>query len=132
MAIGDPFGSGSIDLINNLDVGNPLYLQSNDNSSFAIVNVKLVGAENYKMWATTMKIALKWKNKMGFIDGWILRFLSQELYVRQVYSEIASEPIRSNILAKDPLPNVKDAFYVVSREESHRGLHPCNYATSKT
>nr|GEZ29878.1 ribonuclease H-like domain-containing protein [Tanacetum cinerariifolium] len=28
----------------------------------------------------------------------------------------------SNLLARDPLPDVKDAFAVVSREESHRGL----------
>ncbi|GJU30928.1 ribonuclease H-like domain-containing protein [Tanacetum coccineum] len=191
----------------------------------AIVNVKIVGAENYKMWATAMKIALKWKNKMGFIDGWILGSLSQELYVGQVYSEVAFEvwtelketydkmdgsvvfnlmhkinnlkqedlsvpdyyhklnslwrefdiltilpvyvcegrpactcdakststkhtqlirlmqflmglndvyqPIRSTILDKDPLPNVKDAFYVVSREESHRGLHPGSSSTNK-
>nr|GEX92633.1 hypothetical protein [Tanacetum cinerariifolium] len=31
--------------------------------------------------------------------------------------------IRSNILARDPLLDVKEAFNVVSREESHRGLH---------
>nr|GEY65811.1 adenine nucleotide alpha hydrolases-like superfamily protein [Tanacetum cinerariifolium] len=170
----------SVDLINNLDAGNPLYLQNNDNSSLAIVSVKLVGAENYKTWATAMKIASKGKNKMGFIDGWILGSLSQELYVSQVYSEIASErefdiltilpacvcegrsactcdakssstkhtqlirlmqfligvndvyqPIRSTILAKDPLHNVKDAFDVVSREESHRVLHPGSSSTSK-
>nr|GEU86765.1 ribonuclease H-like domain-containing protein [Tanacetum cinerariifolium] len=106
---------------------------SNDNIGLAIINVKLVGAENYKMWAAAMKIALKRKNKMGFINGtcvkqensvvlsqqwercnaivlgWILGSLSQKL---------------STILAKDPLPNVKDVFYVVSKEESHRGLHP--------
>ncbi|GKE02624.1 ribonuclease H-like domain-containing protein, partial [Tanacetum coccineum] len=35
------------------------------------------------------------------------------------------QPIISTILAKDHLLNVKDAFYVVSREESHRRLHPC-------
>ncbi|GJU04154.1 ribonuclease H-like domain-containing protein [Tanacetum coccineum] len=187
MAIGDPSGSAA-DLISNFDAGNPLYLQNNDNSSLAIVNVKLVGAEDYKMWATTMKIALK---------GWILGSLSQELYVVQVYSEIACEvwtelketydkmdgsvvfnlmhkinnlkqgdlyvpdyyhklnslwrefdiltilpacvwlndvyqPTRSTILDKDPLPNVKDAFYVVSREESHRGLHPGSSSVSKT
>ncbi|GKA08570.1 hypothetical protein Tco_0687901 [Tanacetum coccineum] len=29
-----------------------------------------------------------------------------------------------NILARDPLPDVKEAFNVVSREESRRGLHP--------
>ncbi|GKB85257.1 putative RNA-directed DNA polymerase [Tanacetum coccineum] len=248
MAVGDDSGS-NIELISNLDAGNPLYLQNNDNSSISLVNVKLVGAENYKMWATAVKIALKGKNKMGFIDGtcikpiastvmsqqwercnaivlgWILGSLSQELYVGQIYSEIASDvwtelketydkmdgsvvfnlmqrinnlkqddlsvpdyyhklnslwrefdiltilpacvcenrpacccenktasakhnqlirlmqflmglndvyqPIRSTILAKDPLPNVKDAFYVVSREESHRGLHPSNTASNK-
>ncbi|GJW05321.1 hypothetical protein Tco_1564177 [Tanacetum coccineum] len=31
--------------------------------------------------------------------------------------------MRSNILARDPLPDVKKAFNVASREESHRGLH---------
>lgn len=30
-------------------------------------------------------------------------------------------PIRSNILTRDPLPNVKSAFAIISREESHRG-----------
>nr|GEU34662.1 hypothetical protein [Tanacetum cinerariifolium] len=34
------------------------------------------------------------------------------------------QPIMNNILAKDPLLDVKDAFNVVSREEFHRGLHP--------
>ncbi|GKB38368.1 ribonuclease H-like domain-containing protein [Tanacetum coccineum] len=248
MAIGEPSGS-NVELINNLDAGNPLYLHNNDNSSLAIVNIKLVGAENYKIWAMAMKIALKGKNKMGFIDGtcvkpatsvvlsqqwercnaivlgWILGSLSQDLYAGQVYSEIALEvwnelqetynkmdgsvvfnlmhkinnlrqgdlsvpdyyhklnslwrefdiltvlpacvcenrpactccaksgsanhtqlirlmrflmglndvyqPIRSTILAKEPLPNVKDAFYVVSREESHRGLHPGSSSSTK-
>ncbi|GJS39350.1 ribonuclease H-like domain-containing protein [Tanacetum coccineum] len=31
--------------------------------------------------------------------------------------------IRSNILARDPIPDVKEAFNVVSKKESHRGLH---------
>ncbi|GKD99375.1 ribonuclease H-like domain-containing protein, partial [Tanacetum coccineum] len=117
MAIDDSFRS-AVDLISNLDDGNLLYLQNNDNSSLAIVIVKLVGAENYKMRATTMKIALKGKNKMDFIDG---------TYVKQVTSPTLSQqwercnaivlgwilgPIKSTILAKDPLPNAKDAFYV--------------------
>ncbi|GJV88750.1 hypothetical protein Tco_1532688 [Tanacetum coccineum] len=42
------------------------------------------------------------------------------------------EPIRSTILSKDPLLNVKDAFYVVSREESRRGLHPGGSITNKS
>lgn len=38
-------------------------------------------------------------------------------------------PIRSNILTRDPLPNVKTAFAIISREESHRGIPSGN--TSK-
>nr|GEU99562.1 hypothetical protein [Tanacetum cinerariifolium] len=34
------------------------------------------------------------------------------------------QPTRSILLARDLLPDVKDAFAVVSREESHRGLAP--------
>ncbi|GKB15970.1 ribonuclease H-like domain-containing protein [Tanacetum coccineum] len=157
--------------------------RNNDNSSLAIVNVKLVGAENYKMWAMAMKIALKGK-KTKWSLLMILGFLSQELNVGQVYSEIALEVwnelketydkmdgyVVFNLMhkinnlkqgdlfvpdychklnslwrefdiltilpacvceAKDPLPNAKDVFYVVSREESHRGLHPGSSSSSK-
>ncbi|KAI3830073.1 hypothetical protein L1987_04206 [Smallanthus sonchifolius] len=31
------------------------------------------------------------------------------------------QPIRSNLLTQEPLPNVKTAFSIISREESHRG-----------
>ena len=65
-------GSSSSDsnevLINNLDASNPLFLHANDNSSLSIVNFKLTSFRNYKMLATAMTIALKGKNKIGFID----------------------------------------------------------------
>lgn len=32
------------------------------------------------------------------------------------------QPIRSSILSRESLPDVKDAFAIVSREESHRGI----------
>nr|GEY05884.1 ribonuclease H-like domain-containing protein [Tanacetum cinerariifolium] len=57
----------------NLDAGNPLFLQANDHYNLPIVRFKLT---------------------------------------------------RSNLLARDPLPDVKDAFAIVSREESYRGLAP--------
>nr|GEU38852.1 ribonuclease H-like domain-containing protein [Tanacetum cinerariifolium] len=34
------------------------------------------------------------------------------------------QPVRRNSLDRDPLHDVKDAFAIVSREESHRGLAP--------
>ncbi|GKB47862.1 hypothetical protein Tco_0898615, partial [Tanacetum coccineum] len=41
------------------------------------------------------------------------------------------QPIRSNLLAREPLLDVKEAFNVVSRKESHRGLHPGTRSTRK-
>ncbi|GKD26884.1 ribonuclease H-like domain-containing protein, partial [Tanacetum coccineum] len=38
------------------------------------------------------------------------------------------QPIRSSILARETLPDVKDAFAIISKEESHRGIassSPC-------
>ncbi|GJR77274.1 ribonuclease H-like domain-containing protein [Tanacetum coccineum] len=139
-------------------------------------------------------LSQQWERCNAIVLGWIRGSLSQELYVGQVYSEVASEVwaklketynkmdgefdiltiltacvcegrtactcdaksgsvkytqlirlmqfliglndvyqlIRSTILAKDPLPNVKDAFYVVSREESHKGLHLGSSGTNKS
>ncbi|GKC43034.1 ribonuclease H-like domain-containing protein [Tanacetum coccineum] len=150
-----------------------LFLQNNDNSNAPIVNVKLAGFDNYKMWSTAMRIAERCN---AIVLGWILRSLSSELYLGQVYSKIAAEvwdefketydkidgsmifnvmhkihglkqgvlrhnqlvmlrqflmglndvyqPFRSNLLAREPLPDVKEAFNIVSREKSYRGLHP--------
>ncbi|GJZ37953.1 ribonuclease H-like domain-containing protein [Tanacetum coccineum] len=67
MAIGDP--SSSTVLINNLDVCNPLHIQTNDNSSTTLIPFKLLGTENYKIWDITMKLALQGRNKLSFVDG---------------------------------------------------------------
>lgn len=39
--------------------------------------------------------------------------------------------LRSNMLTSDPLPSVKTAFSIISREESHKGTHS-SYAASKS
>ncbi|GJW78361.1 ribonuclease H-like domain-containing protein [Tanacetum coccineum] len=49
----------------------------------------------------------------------LIRLMQFLMGLNDVYQNI-----KSNILARDPLPDVKEAFNVVSREESHRGLHP--------
>nr|GEU51571.1 ribonuclease H-like domain-containing protein [Tanacetum cinerariifolium] len=41
------------------------------------------------------------------------------------------QPIRSSILTREVLPEAKDAFLIISREESHRGI-PSSYGTVKT
>ncbi|GJW26129.1 ribonuclease H-like domain-containing protein [Tanacetum coccineum] len=173
--------SSSIDLISSLDAGNPLHLQTNDSSSGALVNVKLTGCENYRVWATAIKLPCKLEIKWVLLMELVLNLpiISEDLYLSQVYSENVAEvwkelkdtydkldgsilefdiltkfspctcnartelgkhqqlmklmqflvglddvyhPIRSSLLTQPELPDVKDAFVTVCKEESHKGL----------
>ena len=60
-------------MIGSLDQGNPLHLHPNDSNCASIVSIKLTGVENYRIWASAMKLALQIKNKMGFITGSCVR-----------------------------------------------------------
>ncbi|GJY20493.1 ribonuclease H-like domain-containing protein [Tanacetum coccineum] len=120
-------------LINALDTGNPLFLQNNDNSNAPIVNVKLTGSDNYKKWSTDMRIALKGKNKMVFVDGTCVRPVTSPILSQQwerCNAIVLGWILRSNLLAREPILDVKEAFNIVSREESHRGLHPSSGSSS--
>ncbi|GKC15208.1 ribonuclease H-like domain-containing protein [Tanacetum coccineum] len=74
--------SSSDDKISNLDLGNPLYLQTSDFNSNTIISVKLTGTENYRVWVAAMKLAINTRNKTGFLD---------DLFLGQVFSNNASE-----------------------------------------
>ncbi|GJW38884.1 ribonuclease H-like domain-containing protein [Tanacetum coccineum] len=107
-------GSGSnVDSISSLDADNLLHLQTNDNNSRPLINLKL----NYRVWFNAMKIALQARNKMCFVDGtctmvayatsvplsnqwekcnvvvlsWLLSSIFDDMYLSQVYSENAVE-----------------------------------------
>ncbi|GKE74125.1 ribonuclease H-like domain-containing protein, partial [Tanacetum coccineum] len=41
------------------------------------------------------------------------------------------QPIRSSLLTREILPEVKDAFVIISREESHKGIPPSSVKTDK-
>ncbi|KAK1418428.1 hypothetical protein QVD17_27572 [Tagetes erecta] len=228
-------------LISKLDASDPLYLHPSDSSGLTIISIKLKGTENYTVWANAIKLALRAKNKIGFIDKtckkpvsdnvlanqwercnsvvltWLLNSVSEELYVGQVYSELASDvwedldetynkidgsvmfglyqkinsvtqngssvsdyyhrintmwkqfdamiqlpsctcqaskdfndfnqliklmqflmglddiyqPVRTSLLTRDPLPTIKTAFSIISREESHRGTHASSSSSTK-
>ncbi|KAJ0909110.1 putative RNA-directed DNA polymerase [Helianthus annuus] len=111
----DDNAGSSQTLISKLDIGDPLFLHPSDSSSLTIVGIKLKGTENYRVWSSAMKLALEAKNKFGFIDGkckknsddevlssqwdrcnsvvlsWLLNSVSEELYLGQVFSKLASE-----------------------------------------
>ncbi|KAJ0459040.1 putative RNA-directed DNA polymerase [Helianthus annuus] len=105
----------SVTLISKLDIGDPLFLHPSDSSALTIVSMKLKGTENYSVWSSAMKLALEAKNKFGFINGkcvkpkdnevlaaqwdrcnsvvltWLLNSISDELFLGQVFSKLASE-----------------------------------------
>src|ERR1044071_5921247 len=115
-----PQGGGGVvvnvgTLISKLDIGDPLYIHPSDTSTLTIISLKIKGTENYKVWSNAMKLALETKNKYGFIDGttvrptddevlgkqwdrcnfvvlpWLLNFVSEELYLGQVFYKYARD-----------------------------------------
>lgn len=53
---------------------NPFLLSQNENPAMVIVSATLTsGGENYHLWSQSMKMALEMKNKLGFIDGTLLK-----------------------------------------------------------
>jgi len=46
----------------------PLLLQASDHPGMPITGVKLTGL-NFQQWSRSVKIALRTRNKLGFIDG---------------------------------------------------------------
>ncbi|GJW31990.1 ribonuclease H-like domain-containing protein [Tanacetum coccineum] len=142
---GDGGDNPQVVLISNLDAGNPLHVHNSDNSSSVLVLFKLLGTENYRMWNNAMKLALQARNKYGFVDGSCVRdsyadsdvlcaqwdrLLKLDPYAQQLMKlmqflmglDDCYQPVRTALLTRDPLPDVKDAYATVSREESHSGI----------
>nr|GEX26882.1 ribonuclease H-like domain-containing protein [Tanacetum cinerariifolium] len=161
MVIGDASGSNN-DSINGLDGGNPLHMNPNDSTSSSLIPFKLIGHENYRIWANAMKLSLQARNKFAFVNGtcvkstystsevlsaqwdrcnvvvltWIMNFVSTDVYMVLVYSVDAVtvwkdfESTYDKSFDQDPLPKVKDAYVIVSKKESHRGI-PESYSVTK-
>ena len=56
-----------------IDHNHPLYLSSSDVPGVLLIGIQLTGMENYTLWSRAMEIALLGRNKLGFVDGSILR-----------------------------------------------------------
>ncbi|GJZ48986.1 leucine-rich repeat protein [Tanacetum coccineum] len=72
---------------------------------------------------------------MGFVNGTCVRssYLASALLLEHrdrcngvvlnwILSSLSQDPIRSSLLTKEVLSEVKDAFVILAREESHRGI----------
>ncbi|GJW11242.1 ribonuclease H-like domain-containing protein [Tanacetum coccineum] len=100
--------------ISKLDISNPLHLHPNDTTALTVVSIKLKGTKNYQVWSCAMLLALEGKNKIGFIDGTCKRSNTDEI-LDDSYMQI-----RSSILSREVLPNVRSAYATISSEESYR------------
>ncbi|GKE48967.1 ribonuclease H-like domain-containing protein, partial [Tanacetum coccineum] len=135
-----------VTLISKLDISDPLHLHPNVTTALTIVSIKLKGTKNYQVWSCAMLLALEGKNKTGFIDGTCKTSNTDEYDVMIELPKCvcnASESfkkhtqllelmqflmglddsymqIRSSILSRDVLPDVRSAYATISSEESHR------------
>ncbi|XP_073302882.1 uncharacterized protein [Primulina huaijiensis] len=53
----------------NISFNDPLYLHLSDTPGVSLVLDPLIGTENYGVWSRAMLLALRAKNKLGFITG---------------------------------------------------------------
>ncbi|GJV84095.1 ribonuclease H-like domain-containing protein [Tanacetum coccineum] len=86
--------------ISKLDISDPLHLHPNDTTALTVGSIKLKETENYQVWSCAMILALKGKNKIGFIDGSCKRSNTYDVL--------------------ETLPDVRSAYATISSEESHR------------
>lgn len=223
------------------DPNDPFYVHPSDSIASSLISFKLLGAENFRVWRSSMTRSLKGRNKLGFADGsikkpkddeskilkweranavvcsWILNSVSDSIYSAHASTEDASvvwtelfetyhkadgsvvfnihqqinsltqgtlsvseyfskldalwkefdgltnlvecsceaaakfnnhaklmklmqflsgldssyNQVKSHILLMDPLPNVRTAFSIVSREESHQKNGSLSLGTGK-
>ncbi|CAA7015607.1 unnamed protein product [Microthlaspi erraticum] len=52
---------------------NPYFLHSNDHAGLILVSDRLTTASDFHSWRRSVRMALKFRNKLGFIDGTISR-----------------------------------------------------------
>ncbi|XP_070020424.1 uncharacterized protein LOC142180931 [Nicotiana tabacum] len=55
--------------VTQLEQNHPLFLQASDIPGLVLVLVKLTRPKNYAMWSRAMKLPLREKGKLGFVDG---------------------------------------------------------------
>ncbi|GJZ39136.1 ribonuclease H-like domain-containing protein [Tanacetum coccineum] len=74
----------SVTKISKLDISDPLHLHPNDTTALTVVSIKLKETKNYQVWSCAMLLALKGKNKIGFIDGSCKRSKEDEVLGKQL------------------------------------------------
>nr|XP_009775309.1 PREDICTED: uncharacterized protein LOC104225249 [Nicotiana sylvestris] len=69
----DGAANRAISMAQTLDYTHPLYLHPSNAPSSLSVGIQLIGMENYTLWSRAMKFALLGRNKLGFVDGSVVK-----------------------------------------------------------
>ncbi|GJY67290.1 hypothetical protein Tco_0469528 [Tanacetum coccineum] len=146
--VGDTSGFGNA----SIDMNDPLYLHLNDTNGTPLINIKLTETENYRVWVVALKHLFSDNAKKMWdelaetydkVDGsreydamvalpvcicdgassykdhaQLLKLMQFVMGLDDVYT-----PIRSTILTTEPLHTIKEAFSLLSMDESYRTMH---------
>lgn len=72
----EPGSSSKTEYVNYDD---PLCIHPSDNTVTTIVNFKLTGTENFRIWRSSMTRSLKDRNKLGSVEGKVTKDPNDEL-----------------------------------------------------
>ncbi|GKA63835.1 hypothetical protein Tco_0763441 [Tanacetum coccineum] len=106
----------SITRINKLDISDPLHLHPNDTTVFTVVSIKLKGTENYQYDVMIELPKCVCNASEGFKKhNQLLKLMQFIMGLDDSYMLI-----RSSILSRETLPDVRSVYATISSEKSHR------------
>nr|GEU39214.1 ribonuclease H-like domain-containing protein [Tanacetum cinerariifolium] len=106
----------SITRISKLDISDPLHLHPNDTTALIVVSIKLKGTETYQYDAMIEFPKCLCNASEGFKKhNQLLKLMQFLMGLDDSYMQI-----RSTILSREVLPDVRSAYAIISSEESHR------------
>ncbi|GJZ02801.1 ribonuclease H-like domain-containing protein [Tanacetum coccineum] len=124
----------SVTRISKVDISDPLHLHPNDTTTLTVVSIKLKGTKNYQNGSSIAdyyhKLNTLWKQYDAMIElpkcvcnasegfkkhNQLLKLMKFLMGLDDSYMQI-----RSFILSRETLPDVRSAYAIISSEESHR------------
>ncbi|GJU18889.1 ribonuclease H-like domain-containing protein [Tanacetum coccineum] len=113
----DGFVDDPVTLISRLDMSDLLHLHPNDSTALIVVSIKLKGTENFQWdWANTVLPRCTCHTADEFKKhNQLTKLMHFLMGLDDSYMQI-----RSSILSREALPDVKIAYATISSEESHR------------
>ncbi|GJY93811.1 hypothetical protein Tco_0509593 [Tanacetum coccineum] len=99
-----------VTLISKLDISDPLDLHSNDSTALTVVLIKLKGTEKYQLPKCVCNASERFKKHIQLMK--LMQFL---MGLDDSYMQI-----RSSIIFREVLLDVRSAYATISSEESHK------------